>query len=116
MQIPDELVIFGRTYDVRNISPIHNLEGVLGLASYREGAIYLDPHLDMGLALSTVWHEVAHIAQQDILGTTDEAQARWIALFVHHFLASNPEILDCYRYGLETPDFDDDDDDEDDDD
>ncbi len=116
MQIPDELIIFGRTYDVRNISAVHNLEGALGVASYREGVIFLDSRVDMALALNTVWKEAAHIAQQDLLGTTDEAQARWIALFVHTFLASNPEILDCYRYGLETSDFDDDDEHDDDDD
>jgi hypothetical protein len=109
MQIPDELVIFGRTYDVRNVSPIHNLEGVLGLASYREGAIYLDEEMDMALTLNTIWHEAAHVAQQEILGGTDEAQARWIAVFVHTFLVNNPAILDCYRYGLEPSPFEDDD-------
>jgi hypothetical protein len=111
MQIPDELVVFGRSYDVRNTAPVHDLEGVLGLASYRLGAFYLDPSLDMALALRIVWHEVALIAQQEILGTIDPSQARWIALFVHNFLISNPEILDCYRYGMASSDFDDDDDD-----
>ena len=116
MQIPDELVVFGRAYEVRNTSPVHDLEGVLGSASYRNGTIYLDPSLDMALALNTVWHEVANIAQQEILGAADGAQARWIALFVHNFLLSNPEILDCYRYGLVSSDFDHDDHDDHDDD
>ncbi|MBI5248416.1 MAG: hypothetical protein HY912_02880 [Desulfomonile tiedjei] len=96
MKIPDELVIFGRTYRVLEVSPIHVSEGVLGLASYREGAIYLDPSLDAALGLNTIWHEALYIAQQDVLGTSDEAQARWLALFVHNFLIHNPAILGCY--------------------
>lgn len=105
MQIPDELVIFGRPYEVRGLSSVHNMEGVLGLASYREGAIYLAADVDLPLTLSTMWHEAAHIAQQEILGTTDEAQARWIALFVHNFLVSNPQILECYQWALEPEEF-----------
>ena len=83
MQIPNELVIFGRAYDVRDVCPIQCSEGVLGLAAYREGVIYLDENMDMALSLITLWHEAVHIAQQEILGTIDESQARWIALFVH---------------------------------
>ena len=109
MHIPDELTVFGRSYQVRNTSPIHDLEGVLGAASYRNGFIYLHPCMDMTLALSALWHEVANIAQQDLFGSIDEVKARWIALFVHNFLVNNPEILDCYRYGLEDRNFDDDD-------
>lgn len=100
MHIPDELSIFGRTYDVRDVCPIQCSEGVLGLAAYREGVIYLDENMDMALSLITLWHEAAHIAQQEILGTIDESQARWIALFVHMFLVQNPEILECYRNAL----------------
>ena len=100
MQIPNELVIFGRTYDVRDVCPIQCSEGVLGLAAYREGVIYLDENMDMALSLITLWHEAVHIAQQEILGTIDESQARWIALFVHTFLVQNPQILECYRNGL----------------
>jgi hypothetical protein len=96
MQIPDELVIFGRSYKVLEVSPIHVSEGVLGLASYREGAIYLDLSLDPALSLNTMWHEALHIAQQDMLGTSDEDQARWLALFVHNFLVHNPAMLACY--------------------
>jgi hypothetical protein len=96
MQIPDELMIFGRSYKVLEVSPIHVSEGVLGLASYREGAIYLDLSLDPALSLNTMWHEALHIAQQDMLGTTDEDQARWLALFVHNFLIHNPAMLECY--------------------
>jgi hypothetical protein len=96
MNIPDELVIFGRTYRVLEVSPIHASEGVLGLAAYREGAIYLDSGLDPNLGLSTMWHEAFHIAQQDMLGTCDEDQARWFALFVHNFLIHNPEVFECY--------------------
>ena len=75
MQIPVELIVFGRAYEVRNTSPVHDLEGILGSASYRNGTIYLDPSLDMALALNTVWNEVANIAQQEILGAADGAQA-----------------------------------------
>jgi len=100
MQGPDELIIFGRTYRIEEISPIHAAEGVLGLAAFREGVIYLDASLDAPLALSTLWHEAIHIAQQELLGTMDEAQARWIALFVHCLLFQNPEILRCYLEGF----------------
>lgn len=96
MKIPNELVIFGRTYRILDVSPIHVSEGVLGLACYREGAIYLDKDVDPDLGLNTIWHEALHIAQQDVLGTSDEAQARWLSLFVHNFLIHNPQILECY--------------------
>jgi len=96
MQIPGELTIFGRTYDVRDVDPIHAREGILGMAAYRDGAIYLDRNMDPSLTLSTLWHEAFHIAQQEMLGTADEAQARWVSLFVHTFLLQNPGILECY--------------------
>lgn len=96
MELPDELFIFGRTYGIRNVSPLHLSEGVLGLASYRDGLIYLDQGTDTWLGLSTLWHEAVHVAQQEILGTTDEAQARWMALFIHNFLIENPRIVQCY--------------------
>ena len=41
MQIPEELTIFGRTYDVCDVDPIHACEGILGMAAYRDGVIYL---------------------------------------------------------------------------
>jgi hypothetical protein len=94
------------------VLPAHNPEGVLGLASYREGVIYLDSAMDMSLTLNTLWHEAVHVAQQEILGITDEAQARWIALFVHTFLVNNPDILTCYQHGLTPSPFQDDDDDD----
>jgi hypothetical protein len=96
MAVPREVVIFGRTYHVGDVSPLHSSEGILGLAAYREGVIYLDPALDMALSLNTLWHEAVHIAQQDVLGTIDEAQARWISLFVHNFLVQNPAVIQCY--------------------
>jgi hypothetical protein len=110
MHIPNELLIFGRTYDVRDVGPIQYSEGVLGLAAYRDGLIYLDENLDMALSLITLWHEAVHIAQQEILGTIDESQARWISLFVHTFLMQNPQILECYRNGLRHTTFDEDED------
>lgn len=100
MGIPDELIVFGRVYEILDLSPIHVSEGVMGLAAYREGAIHLDKSLDLPLRLSTLWHEAALIAQQEILGTVDEAQARWIALFVHNLLVGNPSLLEAYLYGL----------------
>ena len=96
MAIPREIVIFGRTYQLSDVSPIHTSEGVLGLAAYREGVIYLDAGLDVALSLNTLWHEAVHIAQQDVLGIVDEAQARWVSLFVHNFLVQNPAIVRCY--------------------
>jgi hypothetical protein len=96
MQIPGELTIFGRTYDVRDVDSVHACEGILGMAAYRDGVIYLDQSMDPSLTLSTLWHEALHIAQQEILGTADEAQARWVSLFVHTFLLQNPGILECY--------------------
>lgn len=96
MNLPDTIVIFGRRYAVDRVSAYQSAEGILGLAAYRDGTIYLDLDLDPALMLSTLWHEAAHIAQQEILGAVDEAQARWIALFVHSLLVDNPGIVDCY--------------------
>ena len=89
MGIPTEVVIFGRTYDVSDVSPFQCSEGILGQAAYRDGIIYIDENVDMALSLNTLWHEAVHIAQQEILGTVDEAQARWVALF-----------MECYYQGL----------------
>jgi hypothetical protein len=97
MQIPGELAIFGRTYDVRNVDSIHACDGILGMAAYRDGVIYLDLSMAPSLVLSTLWHEAFHIAQQDILGTVDEVEARWVSLFIHTFLLQNPAILKCYH-------------------
>ena len=96
MQIPAKLTIFGRHYDIRDVDPIHACEGILGMAAYRDGVIYLDRNMDPSLLLNTIWHEALHIAQQEILGTADEAQARWVSLFIHTFLLQNPGILECY--------------------
>lgn len=97
MEVPEKLTIFGRTYDIRDINPIQASEGILGMAAYRDAAIYLDHSMDSSLALSTLWHEAFHIAQQEILGTVDEAQARWVSLFIHTLLLENPGILECYQ-------------------
>jgi len=106
MQIPSEIVILGRAYAVSDVSPVQCSEGVLGQAAYRDGVIYLDRSLDTSLTLSTLWHEAVHIAQQEILGTIDEAQARWVALFVHNFLMDNPSIMECYLRELNGTPFD----------
>jgi hypothetical protein len=107
MQIPAELTIFGRTYDVRDVDAIHACEGILGMAAYRDGVIYLDRNMDPSLTLSTLWHEALHIAQQEIFGTADEAQARWASLFIHTFLLHNPGILECYLAAANPASFDD---------
>lgn len=106
MQLPEEVIIFGRTYAIRDVTPIHCSEGVVGAAAYRDAAIYLDQSVDAALGLATLWHEAVHIAQQEILGEMDEAQARWISLFVHTFLVQNPEIIE--QYGYRENDFEDD--------
>ena len=100
MGILDRVIVFGRAYDVKDTSAYQASEGILGMAAYRDGVIYLDESLDLALTLNTLWHEATHIAQQEILGIIDEAEARWVALFVHEFLIHNPHILDLYRYGL----------------
>jgi len=100
MELPTEVHILGRTYQIKDTAPIHDYEGVLGMAAYREGVIYLDRDMDTTLSLNTLWHEAAHMAQQELLGMTDEAQARWIALFVHNFLIQNPAVLECYSESL----------------
>jgi len=102
MQIPTEIVIFGRTYHVTDVSPFQSSEGILGQAAYRDGVIYIDENLDKALSLSTLWHEAVHIAQQEVLGIVDEVQARWIALFVHNFLLDNPNVVECYSHDFET--------------
>ncbi len=108
MELPDELFIFGRTYGIRNVSPLHVSEGVLGLASYRDGLIYLDKDMDTWLGLSTLWHEAVHVAQQELMGATDEAQTRWMALFIHNFLIENPRLVQCYLAETQPTSFDDD--------
>lgn len=100
MAILNRVAIFGRTYDVKDTSPHQFSEGILGMAAYRDGIIYLDETLDLALTLNTLWHEATHIAQQEILGIIDESQARWISLFIHDFLVHNPEVIELYRYGL----------------
>jgi len=107
MQLPEEVVIFGRTYALLDVTPIHSSEGVVGAAAYRDGAIYLDQSVDAALILTTLWHEAVHIAQQEILGTVDEPQARWISLFIHTFLIQNPEVVERYAEGLTGFDHDD---------
>lgn len=109
MQIPEGLTIFGRSYDVRDVDSVHACEGILGMAAYRDGVIYLDRNMDPSLTLSTLWHEALHIAQQEILGTADEAQARWVSLFIHTFLLHNPGILECYLTASNPASFDDED-------
>jgi len=96
MHLPSEIVIFGRAYDLRDLDQVHRSEGILGLAAFRDAAIYLDDGMDPHLSLSTLWHEAVHIAQQELLGAPDEEQARWISLFVHNFLMQNPAIVECY--------------------
>ncbi len=103
MFIPDELVMFGRSYEVKEVAPIHNLDGILGVAAYRDASIYLDPTMDPALALKTMWHEAIHIAQQEVLGEMDESQARWMSLFIHNFLVSNPEVVSRYLEGQGWP-------------
>lgn len=114
MPMPEQLVIFGRTYDITDVSPFQISEGVLGQASYRDGVIYLDEDLDLSLSLSALWREAVHIAQQEIDGRVDETQARWISLFVHNLLVQNPDLVRCYVKGLgldrdDTPDLSEDD-------
>jgi hypothetical protein len=96
MNIPGELIIFGRTYAITPMEHIHSVEGTLGLACYRDGAIHLDLEVDPLLLLKVLWHEAFHIAQQDINENCDEAQARWVSLFIHSFLMDNPMVLECY--------------------
>ena len=112
MEIPDKLVIFGRVYDVQDVSPSQLSGGILGQAAYRDGVIYLDESTDLALKLSTMWNEAINVVQQDLHGFVDDSQARWIALFVHNFLIQNPEVLECYLGGIEHPSLFDDDDNE----
>jgi hypothetical protein len=100
MTFPEEVQIFGRMYHISDINPLQGAEGILGLAAYRDGIIYLDQEMDHALSLITLWHEAVHMAQQEILGEVDEAQARWVSIFVHNFLVHNPEISECYYKGL----------------
>jgi hypothetical protein len=101
MEIPEKLVIFGRMYDVRDVSPSQLSEGVIGQTAYRDGVIYLDESTDLALKLNAMWNEAISVAQQDLHGFVDESQARWIGLFIHNFLIQNPEILECYLGGIE---------------
>ena len=113
MEIPERLVIFGRVYDVQNVSPSQLSQGIIGQTAYRDGVIYLDESTDLALKLNAMWNEAISVAQQDLHGFVDESQARWIGLFVHNFLIQNPEILECYLGGIEHSSLFDDENDED---
>jgi hypothetical protein len=96
IQLPETLEIFGRHFRVESMPPVNVTDGVIGMAAYSEGAIYIDPHIDLSLALSTLLHEAIHIAQIDLHGKPNEEEARWMSLFVHSLLVHNPGILNGY--------------------
>ncbi len=96
MNIPEVLEIFGRIYTVAEMGSLDRDEGTLGMAAYKSATIYLDTSVDALLLLKVIWHEAIHMAQQEINENCDEAQARWISLFIHNFLMENPGILECY--------------------
>jgi hypothetical protein len=95
--LPDIITIFGRAFTLKDMPSVSAAEGVIGMAAYHEGAIYLDRTADAALALTTLWHEAIHVVQNDLHGEVDEQQARWMSLFVHNLLVDNPEIVECYR-------------------
>jgi hypothetical protein len=96
MKLPDEIILFGRAYAILPISPLHAREGTLGLADYLGGVIYLDTSLEPALVMNMLWHELYHIAQQDIQGEINEEEARLVGVFINDVIAHNPEILKCY--------------------
>ena len=96
MNIPQELLIFGRLYQLQQMERVHSSEGTLGISAYKDGVIHIDLEVDIALLLKVLWHEAVHVAQQDVNQECDEAQARWIALFIHTFLMDNPGIAECY--------------------
>ena len=95
-RLPEFLEIFGRRYGIQPMPAVNVTDGVIGMAAYSEGAIYIDCEIDLALALSTLWHEAIHIAQIDLHGKPDEKEARWVSLFAHSLLMHNPEILEAY--------------------
>lgn len=94
--VPDSITIFGREYTIKDLPALSVAEGVIGLAAYHAAVIYIDFSTDPALALTTLWHEAVHVAQNDLHGQVDEREARWISLFVHNMLINNPEILERY--------------------
>lgn len=96
MDIPAELEILGRSYKIVEMGALDAQEGTLGAAVYRAGEIHLDMDMDPSLMLKVLWHEIIHVAQQELHQTCDEPEARWISLFVHNFILQNPAILECY--------------------
>ena len=94
--VPDSITIFGREYTIKDLPALSVAEGVIGLAAYHDAVIYIDLSADPALALTTLWHEAVHVAQNDLHGQVDEREARWISLFVHNLLVHNPEILEKY--------------------
>ena len=95
-RLPEYLELFGRRYRIQPMPAVHVTEGVIGMAAYSEGTIYIDADVDLPLALSTVWHEAVHIAQIDLHGQPCEEAARWISLLAHSLLVHNPEIVQAY--------------------
>jgi hypothetical protein len=95
-RLPECLEIFGRRFRIEPMPAVNVNDGVIGMAAYSEGAIYIDEEIDLALALSTLWHEAIHIAQIDFHGKPDEKEARWVSLFAHALLMHNPAILEAY--------------------
>ena len=113
MEIPERLMIFGREYDVVEVRPSQLAGDAIAQASYRDGVIYVDESVDPVLKLGELWKGVLRAARQDLYGSSDDAQTQWIAVFVHQFLAHNPEIAESYLLGLNDVDLFEDDDDDD---
>ena len=68
----------------------------MGQAEYRDGRVLLDSELPEDLAIATLWHELTHLAQQELQSEVDEPQACWISHFVHDVLINNPSIAAWY--------------------
>ncbi|MFH1117019.1 MAG: hypothetical protein V1792_24140 [Pseudomonadota bacterium] len=95
-RLPEFLEIFGRRFRIEPMPTVNVNDGVIGMAAYSEGVIYIDGEIEPALALSTLWHEAVHIAQIDLHGKTDEKEARWVSVFAHALLMHNPWILEAY--------------------
>jgi len=95
MNLPDELVILGVTYDIRPMDAITKTD-TMGMYNSRTASILIDMEMSAQVQLSTLWHELIHIIQFQLGVTTDETVANAMAAGIHELLTNNPALVECY--------------------
>lgn len=95
-ELPIELRVEGRNYDLRPISDDNWALGTMGLIDYCSGIIYVRLGLDRELTLKILIHEAIHAHQQEHNGLMDEEECKRITRFIHDLLSDNPALVKLY--------------------